>query len=228
MTRASLSHLYFENVGLSKAPLKWLVCAACMHAGLFCIPTGAHKPSEYGIMFREGNAGIEVELIPEASESASEQSAPPVDTSEKTLPPSPEPDAIVAESEYAVPVKPPPPAAPRSSHSKKNHGSDRVFAAPSSGSAIAQPAAQVYTTQPPYPPEARELGIEGVVRLQVLIGIDGSPRAVKVVRPSGRSDFDSASVSTVQREWRFRPARTAAGTPVESTIVVEIRFTLKS
>ena len=228
MARASLSHLYFENVGLSKAPLKWLACAACMHAGLLCIPAGVHRPTEYGIVFREGNAGIEVELIPEASESPAEQSAPPIDNSEKALPPSPEPDAVVAESEYAVPVKPPPPATPRSAHSKKNRGSDRVFAAPSSGSAIAQPAAQVYTTQPPYPSQAWELGVEGVVRLQVRIGPDGSPREVKIVRHSGRSDFDSASVSTVQREWRFRPARTAAGTPVESTIVVSIKFTLKS
>src|SRR5438552_7925953 len=100
MTRASLSDLYFENVGLSKAPLKWLVCAACMHAGLFCIPTGAHKPSEHGIVFREGNPGIEVELIPEASEFTSEQPAPPLDTSDKPLPPSPEPDAVIADSEY--------------------------------------------------------------------------------------------------------------------------------
>src|SRR5436190_18937808 len=130
MTRSSLSHLYFENVGLSKAPLKWLVCAACMHAGLFCIPIRVHKPIEYGIVFREGNAGIEVELIPEASEAPSEQSAPLIDSSEKAMPPSPEPDAVVAQSEYAVPVKPPPPATPRSAHSKKNRGSDRVFVAP--------------------------------------------------------------------------------------------------
>src|SRR5689334_12200189 len=136
MTRATLSHLYFENVGLSKAPLKWLACAACMHAGLLCIPTASHKPSEYGIVFRDGNAGIEVELIPEASESAFDQSAPASDTSEKIVPPSPEPEAVVAESDYAVQSKPPPPAAQRSAHSKKNRGTDRTFAAPSLGSAI--------------------------------------------------------------------------------------------
>jgi periplasmic protein TonB len=229
MPRASLSQLYFDSVSVSKAPLTWLVCAACIHAGLFCIPAGKHKPSGYGIVFREGNAGIEVELMPESPESAPEQTLASPDSSRDSIMPSPDPDPVVAEAEDVVSTKTAATASLHPPRPKTNRGSNRAFSAlPSTGSTIAQPAAQVYTTQPPYPPEARELGAEGVVRLQVRVGIDGCPRDVKIVRHSGRSDFDLSSVRTVQREWRFRPARTAAGVAVESTIVVSITFELKS
>ena len=147
------------------------------------------------------------------------------DPTSDPMPLSLDPDPIVSETEYVAPDKA---AVTVSLHSPKktNRATDRALAR--AGTRIAQPAAQVYTTQPPYPPRARELGIEGIVRLRVRIGADGSPREVKVVRPSGRSDFDLSSLNTVQREWRFRPARTEDGSAVESTIVVAIRFTLKS
>src|SRR5205085_7828003 len=117
-------------------------------------------------------------------------------------------------TEEPAPAKP---AQAASLHLARTKTNRAVAAFPRAGTAIAQPAAQAYTTQPPYPPEARELGVEGVVRLQVRVGIDGCPRDVKIVRHSGRSDFDFSSLSTVQREWRFRPARNADGVPVEST-----------
>ncbi len=229
MARPSLSHLYFESIGVSKAPLTWLLCAACIHAGLFCIPTGNYKTSEYGIVFRDGNSGIEVELTSEPLESVPDQTLASPESSRDSVTPLPDPDPLVAEAEDAVSIKPAAAASLHPPRPKTNRATDRPLTAlPRAGSAISQPAAQVYTTQPPYPPEARELGVEGVVRLQVRIGIDGCPREVKIVRHSGRSDFDFSSVDTVQREWRFRPARTADGVPVESTIVVAIKFTLKS
>lgn len=214
-----------ESANLSKAPLKWLVCAAFVHAGLFCLPKGNYKPTNYGIVFRDGNGGVEVELLAETAELSVDQAPASPDPPADPMPPPVDPDPVVAETEFVAPDKA---AVTVSLHSlkKANHASDR--GQPRAGTRIAQPAAQVYTTQPPYPPRARELGIEGVVRLRVRIGTDGSPREVRVVHPSGRSDFDLSSVSTVQREWRFRPARTADGSAVESTIVVAIRFTLKS
>jgi TonB family protein len=228
MPRASFSQLYFDSVSVSKAPLTWVLCAACIHAGLFCIPTGKHKPSEYGIAFREGNAGIEVDLMPESPESAPDQMLASPASHDSIMPP-PDPDSVVAEAEDVVSTKRAATASLHSPRPKTNRVSDRPFAAlPRAGTAIAQPAARAYTTQPPYPPRARELGVEGVVRLQVRIGIDGCPRDVKIVHHSGRSDFDLSSVRTVQREWRFHPARTADGAPIESTIVFDIRFTLKS
>ena len=233
MPRQSLSHLYFETLSISKTPLKWLACAAFIHAGLICIPTGSSKPRDYGIVFREGNAGVEVDLLLDSGESSPEQSTISTDSApdlNDSTPQSPEPDPVVVDAEPAVsaPTKPSAKPAFHRTHSKAIQTTDHVTTPSRAGTAIAQPAAEVYTTQPPYPPRARELGVEGVVRLQVRIGTDGSPREIKIVRPSGRSDFDLTSVNTVQREWRFRPARTIDGTPVESTVVVAIRFTLKS
>src|SRR5438477_6611204 len=99
MSRVSLSQLYFESISVSKAPLTWLLCAAFIHAGLFCIPTGKHKPRESGIVFREGNAGIEVELMPESPEPAPDQTLAPPDSSRDSIMPSPDPDPVIAETE---------------------------------------------------------------------------------------------------------------------------------
>ena len=94
MARPSLSHLYFESIGVSKAPLTWLLCAACIHAGLFCIPTGNYKTSEYGIVFRDGNSGIEVELTPELLESVPDQTLASPESSRDSVTPLPDPDPL--------------------------------------------------------------------------------------------------------------------------------------
>jgi TonB family protein len=218
MPNPSLSHLYFESVRVSKAPLLWFVAAILLHIGLFCSPMRNYKPSRQEIVFYQGDAGIEVQLMEELAPPLVD---PPIAPAVVPLAPDvafvepasrPEEASLVAKSMApdSAPARPQPTKARRA------------------GTAAAQPASQVFTTQPPYPPAARELGIEGAVRLQVRVGVDGCPRAVTVVRSSGRSDFDLCSVTTVRREWRFRPARTADGDIVESTIVVAIHFTLKS
>lgn len=229
MPRTSLSHLYFESVSLSKVPLKWLVCASFIHAGLFCIPAKPYRPRQQGIVFREGNAGVEVDLIAESSDAGLEVTTAPPDNSPEPPLSEPDPEPLIAEAEFPVPAQPATTPSLASARTKTNKTSGRAPAnAARAGTAIAQPAAQIYTTQPPYPPRAREAGAEGVVRLQVRIGIDGRARDVRVVRPSGRSDFDISSVNTVQHDWRFSPAKTADGAAIESTIVVAIRFNLKS
>jgi TonB family protein len=220
MGKPSLSQLYFEGVRVSKMPLVWFVCAGVVHAGLLCVPTPNYKPARQGIVFDEGNAGIQVDLLPEESaQSSADQPVVSPDRSDNiTEPPRAESVQAVAETVSSEPHR-----------AKAKRGTQQTVAkAPRAGTAAAQPASQVFTTQPPYPPEARELGIEGAVRLRVRVGVDGSPRAVEILRSSGRSDFDLASLDTIRREWRFRPARTADGSAVESTIVVAIQFTLKS
>src|SRR5262245_47676899 len=111
MPRPSLSHLYFETISISKAPLKWLTCAAFIHAGLLCIPTGKPKPRDYGIAFRQGNAGIEVDLISESAESSPMQTVTLPDSSHDapdSITKSPESDPVVVESEQlaAPPAEP--------------------------------------------------------------------------------------------------------------------------
>lgn len=218
--KPSLSHLYFEGVRISKMPFVWLICAGVVHAGLFYVPTPNYKPVPQGIVFYEGNAGVQVELLPqESTQSSTDQPLVSPDRPNLIIePPLAESLPVVAERVSSEPHRP-----------RAKRAPDRTVAgAPRAGSAAAQPPSQLLTTQPPYPPAARELGVEGAVRLRVCVGVDGAPRAVEILHSSGRVDFDLSSVDTVRREWRFRPARTAAGVAVESIIVVAIHFTLKS
>jgi TonB family protein len=77
---------------------------------------------------------------------------------------------------------------------------------------------------PIYPPEARRAGLEGVVRLRLLIGVSGSVTELRVLKSSGHEILDEAALRAV-RKWRFSPARYGSR-PVESNHDVEIKFTL--
>jgi protein TonB len=79
---------------------------------------------------------------------------------------------------------------------------------------------------PGYPPRARRRGWEGRVLLEVTVGPDGRPAAVRVIDSSGFRVLDRAARRAVRR-WRFRPA-TANGRPTESALRVPIRFDLQS
>ena len=79
---------------------------------------------------------------------------------------------------------------------------------------------------PPYPWEARQNGWQGVVLLKV--SVDRSRRAVTVEKEhgSGYDVLDQSALKTV-KNWRFRPAQMGA-MPVESTVLVPIRFELEN
>jgi protein TonB len=80
---------------------------------------------------------------------------------------------------------------------------------------------------PAYPLIARRLGKEGVVVLEVLVASDGHPAEVRILRSSGFAPLDESAIATVRAHWRFVPARSAEGTPVESRVTVPIRFRLQ-
>lgn len=77
--------------------------------------------------------------------------------------------------------------------------------------------------QPDYPDTARDAGREGVVRIRVLIGIDG--RVVKVERIAGEDVFWRAASRHALARWRFTPA-TRGAVPEESWRVMTVRFRL--
>jgi protein TonB len=77
--------------------------------------------------------------------------------------------------------------------------------------------------QPPYPMAARRMGIEGTVVLRVVVAPDGTPASVVVLESSGSEILDSSALETVQKRWRFVPAR-RNGIPVEDSVQVPIRF----
>jgi protein TonB len=80
-------------------------------------------------------------------------------------------------------------------------------------------------TRPPiYPPRCLRMGIEGTVRVRVLVGEDGRPQEVTVGKSSGDAALDEAALEAV-RYWRFEAAR-RNGLPVRAWAVVPIEFKL--
>lgn len=80
-------------------------------------------------------------------------------------------------------------------------------------------------TRPPiYPPRCLRMGIEGVVRVRVLVGEDGRPQEVTIGKSSGETALDESAMDAV-RTWRFEPAR-RDGVPVRAWAVVPIEFKL--
>ena len=77
---------------------------------------------------------------------------------------------------------------------------------------------------PNYPPRCRRLGIEGTVRVRVLVGERGRPLEVLVGKSSGDASLDEAALDAV-RKWRFEPAR-RDGAPIRAWAIVPIEFRL--
>jgi protein TonB len=82
----------------------------------------------------------------------------------------------------------------------------------------------VYKTEIEYTAAARADGIEGKLKLRVVVGIDGSVVSVEVLA-SVSPELDAAAVAAV-KQWRFKPAM-ACGKPVAGgTYVLARRFEL--
>jgi protein TonB len=79
-------------------------------------------------------------------------------------------------------------------------------------------------TPPVYPPRCLRMGLEGVVRVRVLVGENGVPQEVTLAKSSGESSMDDAALKAV-REWVFRPAM-RNGMPARAWVVVPIEFKL--
>jgi len=80
-------------------------------------------------------------------------------------------------------------------------------------------------TRPPiYPPRCLRLGIEGTVRVRVLVGEDGRPQEVTIGKSSGESALDESAMDAVRR-WRFEPAK-RDGVPVRAWAIIPVEFKL--
>jgi len=79
-------------------------------------------------------------------------------------------------------------------------------------------------TDPPYPEQARQQGIEGTAVLKLTVGAAGAPQNVVVGRSSGHTALDQAAVAHVQRA-RFSPALDD-GEAVAMTITFRVKFRL--
>lgn len=79
-------------------------------------------------------------------------------------------------------------------------------------------------TDPPYPDQARQQGIEGTVVLRLTVMENGRPTNVTVARSSGHAALDQAALGHVKRA-RFKPAL-RDGRPVAMTITFRVKFRL--
>jgi TonB family protein len=90
------------------------------------------------------------------------------------------------------------------------------------GGGIQAPQA-IYKPEPEFTEQARQAKHQGTVLLWLIVGADGNPRDIKVVRPLGMG-LDQKAVESV-RQWKFAPA-TKDGKPVAVEVRVEVAFTL--
>lgn len=80
--------------------------------------------------------------------------------------------------------------------------------------------------QPDYPGSELRQEKEGVVKVRVLIGVDGRIKAVEQVSSPTPGFFDATRRHALSK-WRFKPA-TRDGIPVESWKVMTVRFEITS
>lgn len=69
-----------------------------------------------------------------------------------------------------------------------------------------------------YPRSAALRGAAGTVAISFRIGVDGAVTRCAVTGSSGDAELDRLTCGLVERRFRYRPARSAAGDPVETTL----------
>jgi TonB family protein len=79
-----------------------------------------------------------------------------------------------------------------------------------------------YCPPPEFPRTARKLNTRGTVTLQVVVGMDGKARDLTVVRTTSNG-LTVAALQAIQK-WRFKPAHSADGAPMETRIPIELNF----
>ncbi len=76
--------------------------------------------------------------------------------------------------------------------------------------------------QPEYPERARKKGVTGVVKLSLLVGLDGRVQDARVLESEPAGVFDAPALAAV-RQWRFEPA-TYEGRAVAVRVTQALRF----
>ena len=86
-------------------------------------------------------------------------------------------------------------------------------------------AAYLSNPKPVYPALAKRMGLEGTVRLKVLVSREGSALKIEIAQSSGHEILDKAATEAV-KNWRFTPAR-QGDSPVDEWVLVPVVFCLK-
>jgi TonB family protein len=80
-----------------------------------------------------------------------------------------------------------------------------------------------YSPEPEFSEAARKAGYQGTCVLSLIVGSDGLPRDIRIVRKLGMQ-LDEKAIQAL-KEWRFEPAQ-KSGRPVAVSIEVEFSFHL--
>lgn len=83
----------------------------------------------------------------------------------------------------------------------------------------------LYTTKPVYPAQARKEGLQGKVKLQVLIRENGQVDEIRIAKSSGYKLLDMEAIQAIQK-WRFRPAK-KDGQNVACWVEIPLSFKLQ-
>jgi protein TonB len=161
-----------------------------------------------------------------ANERAAQASAAATAAAE-TVPPA------AAPATAAAPAPPPRPAA--TAATTPPPAETREEEAPAAAAVAAPPRAPATTSAsrttdpvptvkiaPAYPPQAKKRRAEGWVELQFMVGADGVPRQIEVVRAQPAGMFDRAAIQALSR-WKFKPAE-RDGVAVEARAKTTIAF----
>jgi protein TonB len=87
------------------------------------------------------------------------------------------------------------------------------------------PPKPISQAMPAFPDALKAQGIEGVVIVKYVIGVDGTVTAAKRVR--GPSEFWPV-IAAAMKSWKFSPALDASGKPVSVTRTHRFNFTIKT
>ena len=85
-----------------------------------------------------------------------------------------------------------------------------------------QQAKMLVKVPPVYPPDAKAQGIQGVVRLQAILGKDGKVEHLELT--SGDALLAAAAMEAV-RQWQYQPTL-LNGNAVEVATEIDVNFTL--
>lgn len=97
-------------------------------------------------------------------------------------------------------------------------------AAPQQGVQFDEEVVPLVRIAPLYPSRAARMGIEGWVKMAVLINSQGVVEQVKVLQAQPENVFNHAAIKAMKR-WRFRP-KIVAGKAVARTAVQQMNFQL--
>ena len=149
--------------------------------------------------------------------SSSDQTAAPA----KSTPASAPKDAPALTNAPALPAVPrvqPPGFVPSSGSTRATDAAAKRVRV---GGAV-KPPQRVHNVDPEYPQEAQIARIEGVVVLDIVVGVDGSVIQIDVVKSI--PELDQAAIDAV-RQWRYETTL-LNGEPIEVAMNVTIRFTM--